>query len=77
MVDSKFSPGDYVRYENTIYVVKSVIYMNPNILSDPFVCGLVAVGNANSWEQLLVREALLVKVDPPINGKAVKVLYDD
>ena len=77
MADSRFSPGDYVKYENAIYLVKSVIYMNPNILSDPFVCGLVSVDNPNNWTQLLVREGLLTKADPPISGKAAKVLYDN
>ncbi len=80
MVGSNFSPGDYVKYRNAIYIVKTIIYMNPNVLNDPFVCGLVSVGNSNNHEQLLVREGLLIKVNPPINEKAtkaVKVLYDN
>lgn len=76
-MDSKFSPGDYVTYEGKLYLVKTVVLMNPNILIDPFVCGLVPVEKPNSFTQLTVREGLLEKAVPPLSDKTRKVLYGD
>lgn len=76
-MDSKFSPGDYVKFENKIFLVKTVVLLNPNIPSDPFVCGLVPAEKPNSFKQLLVREGLLAKAEPPLSQEQVKVLYGD
>lgn len=79
-MDSKFIPGDYVKYQNDVYLVKTVILMNPSVVTDPFVCGLVPVfrsSNMSYWEQLLVRESLLHKVEPPINEKSARMLYEN
>ena len=75
MASSKFNLGDYVMYKDQIYLVKSIIYMNPNILSDPFVCGLVPLTNPNGFTQFLVREALLTLISTKKSRKATKVLY--
>lgn len=72
---SKYSPGDIVVFEHQIYLVKTVALMNPNILFDPFVCGLVPIEKPNSFRQLLVREALLTRCTKEQSEKALKVLY--
>ena len=72
---SLFEPGDYVLWENRIYLVKTIICMNPNITNDPYVCGLVSPDKPNSFTLLLVREKLLKKVYTKGSGKALKVLY--
>lgn len=74
-MDSRFNIGDFVMYKGKVYIVKSVVLMNPNIINDPFVCGLVSADKPNDFNQLMVREGLLKKVD--YKGKAAKVLYGD
>lgn len=66
---NKFNIGDLVIFQNKTYIVKSILPMNPNILSDPFVCGLVPIEKPNKIEQLLVREQLLTKVEPKTKEK--------
>lgn len=74
-MDSKFVPGDYVKYENDIYLVKSVLLMNPDF-ENPFVCGLIPIKNAYNLQQMLVMESLLEKVYPPFNEKLSKAMYE-
>jgi hypothetical protein len=72
-MDSKFNLGDLVLFEGQVYVVRQIAFMNPNILSDPYVCSIVRL--EDNWDmlatRLLVREGLLQKC----NQKGVKVLY--
>lgn len=67
-MDSKFSPGDVVKYKNSIFLVKSVLYMNPSVPTDPFVYGLVSTEKSNNYQQLLVRESLLSRLENDHNG---------
>jgi hypothetical protein len=76
MVDSKFSIGDLVFYEGQLYFIKTIHFLNPQIPSDPFVCGLVLKGDKTAYpRQLMVREGLLAKDNPEAAIKAIKVLY--
>jgi hypothetical protein len=75
-MDSKFDIGDLVFYENRIYVVKTVHMLNPQIPSDPYVCGIVLKGDKTAYpRQLMVREGLLAKYNSEASVKAIKVLY--
>jgi len=73
---SRFNVGDVVLYENRLYTVRSIHFLNPQLKSDPYVCGLVPLGDKKpSTEQLMVREGLLKKDSSEASTKAIKVLY--
>lgn len=75
-MDSKFDIGDLVFYEGELYTVKTVHFLNPQIPSDPYVCGLVLKGDRTAYpRQLMVRQGLLAKSNPEAAMKAIKVLY--
>ena len=75
-MDSKFNIGDLVFYEGSLYTVRTVHFLNPQIPSDSFVCGLVLKGDRTAYpRQLMVREGLLAKENPEATTKAIKVLY--
>lgn len=77
-MDNKFSVGDLVLYENKVYLVKAVHLLNPQIPSDPYVCGLALYDDTRPYPtQLMVREGLLTKPSPTALSKALKVLYGD
>jgi len=75
-MDSKFNIGDLVFFEGKLYTVRTVHFLNPEIPSDPYVCGLVLNGDRTAYpRQLMVREGLIAKENPEAAIKAIKVLY--
>lgn len=72
---SKFNPGDFVKYDDDIYLVKKVVFMNPDMPEDPFIYGIVSVRKLSSYSQLLVRQGLLSPVDPKVREELLEVLY--
>lgn len=72
-MESKFNLDDIVEFEGEIYKVKGIHFLNPQVISDPYVCRIVKL--SDDWNMLatalLVREGLLKK----LNTKSVKVLY--
>lgn len=75
-MDSKFDIGDLVVYEGKLFKVASVHYLNPQIPSDPFVCGLVLNDDRSAYpRQLMVRQGLLEGKGSEPFKRAIKVLY--
>jgi hypothetical protein len=73
---SRFNIGDLVFYNGRLYIIRTIHLLNPQIPSDPFVCGLTLKGDKTAYpKQLFVREGLLSKDNPEASMKAIKVLY--
>jgi hypothetical protein len=75
-MDSQFNIGDLVFFEGKLYEVRTSHFLNPGILTDPYVCGLVLYGDKTAYpRQLMVREGLLVKDNTKEAVRALRVLY--